>query len=396
MARMRYKKRADGRYEAKVYLGLVDGKKRYKAVYGATQKEAQAKADAVRLQLGKGLDVSADGDSFRLWADRWAEMKKIECTPAQAKTDAARVQRFVGVLGDRPISRIKLHELQAVLDRLAEKNPRTNKPTGKKTLRDFVAVAAQVFDYAIANRVIDYNPAKGLRVQKDAPVSERRALERHERQWILSAPHMMRTAAMIMMLAGLRRAEVAALQWGDIDLKKKTITVARSYDYKNKAMKSPKTAAGHRTVFIPDNLAAYLQGLHRTALWVFPAPDGKMVKEYFWQRRWADYLQELNRVHGDFGKVEALKKDRALPFVIQRFTPHCLRHTYCTMLYEAGVDVVTAKELMGHSNIKTTLGIYTHLSKEKAESDISRLNAFLMRDMSVDDECSSEIRQKTS
>ena len=384
MARMRYKKRSDGRYEAKVYLGMVDGKKKYKAVYGTTQKEVQAKADAVRLQLGKGLDVSADNDTFNRWADLWAESKKTECTPALAKAYKARIKRFTDTLGNRPISRIKLHELQAVLDRLAEKNPYTSKPTSKKTLYDFIAVASQVFEYAIANRVIDYNPAKGLKIRKDAPTQQRRALTKQERQWVLSTPHVMQPAAMIMMLAGLRRAEVTALQWGDVDLKKKTITVTRSYDFKNKTLKAPKTAAGRRTVFIPDNLAAYLRGLPKSAIWVFPTPDGKMTGERFWERHWAGYLRELNRVHGDFSKVKTLKKSQALPFVIDRFTPHCLRHTYCTMLHEAGVDVVTAKELMGHSNIKTTLGIYTHLSKEKAESDISRLNAFFNRGMAVE------------
>jgi len=390
MARMRYKKRPDGRYEAKVYLGMVDGKKKYKAVYGATQKEVQAKADAVRLQLGKGLDVSADGDTFQLWADRWAETKRQACTPAQAASYEAHIQRYTDVLGARPIARIKLHELQAVLDQLAKENPYTHKPTGKRTLCYFAAAAKQVFDYAIANRAMEYNPAKGLQVPRDAPKTERRALARQERQWVLSTPHMMQPAAMIMMLAGLRRGEVTALQWSDVDLKRNTITVRQSYDFKNNRLKSPKTAAGWRTVFIPDNLSEYLAGLPRAALWVFPGAHGGMALEGEWERGWLRYLDELNRVHGDFGGIKVME-GQPLPFVIERFTPHCLRHTYCTMLYESGIDVVTAKALMGHKDIKTTLGIYTHLSKEKAEHDVTKLNEFLGRGMEL---CSSEDRQE--
>lgn len=99
MARMRYKKRPDGRYEAKIYLGMVDGKRKYKAVYGTTQKEVQAKADAVRQQLGKGLDVSPGNDSFVFWAECWAEAKRRECTPSLARAYAARIKRFTDVLG---------------------------------------------------------------------------------------------------------------------------------------------------------------------------------------------------------------------------------------------------------------------------------------------------------
>jgi integrase len=88
------------------------------------------------------------------------------------------------------------------------------------------------------------------------------------------------------------------------------------------------------------------------------------MTEPAWQRLWRYYMNELSRQYGE-------------GVHIQEFTPHCLRHTYCTMLYESGIDVVVAQGLMGHKDIKTTLGIYTHLSKEKAERDVSKLNDFL-------------------
>ena len=51
--------------------------------------------------------------------------------------------------------------------------------------------------------------------------------------------------------------------------------------------------------------------------------------------------------------------------VAEIFTPYQLRHTYCSSLYDAGVDVKTAQKLMGHADIIVTMRIYTHLSKEK-------------------------------
>ncbi|MDR2571583.1 MAG: tyrosine-type recombinase/integrase [Oscillospiraceae bacterium] len=67
----------------------------------------------------------------------------------------------------------------------------------------------------------------------------------------------------------------------------------------------------------------------------------------------------------------------SVPFVIPRITPHWLRHTYATMLYFAGVDVLTAKEQLGHTDAQTTLGIYTHLDKTHKRKAMSKLDEYL-------------------
>ena len=59
------------------------------------------------------------------------------------------------------------------------------------------------------------------------------------------------------------------------------------------------------------------------------------------------------------------------------FDWHSLRHTYASILYEAGVDTLTAKELLGHSDVKTTMGIYTHLFERGKKHSISKLDEFL-------------------
>ena len=67
---------------------------------------------------------------------------------------------------------------------------------------------------------------------------------------------------------------------------------------------------------------------------------------------------------------------------IQTFTPHQLRHTFCTLLYFAGVDVLTARDQMGHSNISVTLSIYTHLDKQYKQDSMSKLDSFLLENNS--------------
>ena len=58
---------------------------------------------------------------------------------------------------------------------------------------------------------------------------------------------------------------------------------------------------------------------------------------------------------------------------MDRFTAHQLRHTYATMLYDAGVDVKTAQDFLGHADPTVTMNIYTHLSSQKKESAIQAL-----------------------
>lgn len=59
------------------------------------------------------------------------------------------------------------------------------------------------------------------------------------------------------------------------------------------------------------------------------------------------------------------------------FTYHQLRRTYATILYSADVDALTAKSLLGHSDVKVTIGIYTHLEERKKQLSIDKLNEFL-------------------
>ena len=63
--------------------------------------------------------------------------------------------------------------------------------------------------------------------------------------------------------------------------------------------------------------------------------------------------------------------------MIEKITPHMLRHTYATMLFDANVDVKSAQKFLGHADIEVTLSIYTHLTKFKEDKAINALNAHL-------------------
>lgn len=131
---------------------------------------------------------------------------------------------------------------------------------------------------AMDNRIIDYNPVCSVKIPKKQPKEEIRALTDEERQWIIDTPDFMQLPSMIMMYAGLRRGEIVALLWSDIDLMNRTISVNKSAEVINgkfTVKNSTKTESGKRIVYIPKILSDYLAKQQRTTnMLVCPSPTG--------------------------------------------------------------------------------------------------------------------------
>jgi integrase len=393
MPKKRNTKRQDGRIAVQVYLGRVDGKRRYKTVYGRTQKEADEKALQVKLAMKKGIDVTAENDTFGQWAERWLKLKKESVSASQYGAYKSAIDHLNAKLKDTPLIKIRACDVQDVISDLAKYNANSNGPAARRTLLLIRSAASQVFRLAIDNRVIEYDPASTVKIPSKAPQNHRRALTMEEQQWIINTPHRAQRAAMIMMYAGLRRGEVIPLTWGDIDLRKRTISVNKSVEMvgaKVHLKNTAKTAYSIRVIDIPQRLVDFLKkekpkNAKNTDL-VCTAANGAMLTKTSWRTMWNSYLAELNIKYGDFtdyckatNKKWPTSKYRPekLPMVIPHFTAHWLRHTFATLLYMSGVDVLTAKEQLGHSDIKTTLAIYTHLDAKFKRKSMGKLNAYL-------------------
>ena len=107
-----------------------------------------------------------------------------------------------------------------------------------------------------------------------------------------------------------------------------------------------------------------------------------MHTESSWRRLWESYIAELNFIYGrkltNAGTIATSKfNPHGIIKDIPPITPHWLRHTFATLLYMAGVDILTAKEQLGHEDVKTTLQIYTHLDKIYKAKSISKLDDYL-------------------
>ena len=383
MAKKMNTQRADGRYRVKVYIGIKDGKKQYKYVYGKTQKEADIKAEELKVSLRKGINISASNDSFEVWAEYWLTSKKYEVSEDRYNSLRTRANVWIDALKNTQITQIKPFELQSTLFSIAARNPYTDKPMAKKTISGYIQVISAIFDFAVDNRVMSYNPAIKLKAPQTAPpATQRRALTTEERKRVIEFEHRAKPSAMLMMMSGLRRGEATALQWNDIDFKNNKISVTKSYNFKSKEFKAPKNGKS-RVVSVSKRLINYLNTLPRNSLFVLTNASGKMMTDDSWKRLYQSYMHDMNLTYGFNDKTPSKFSPKKIPMLITPFTPHELRHTFCTMLFEAGVDAVTAKEQMGHADIQTTLSIYTHLSSKHKDTQSDKVEAFYDKEFGV-------------
>lgn len=370
-------RRTDGRIAVQVYLGMADGKRKYKTVYGRTQKEANQKADELKISLNKGIDIIAQKETFEAWAERWYTIKKRDIGHAQQDAYRGYLSHIYRYVGKMSLKDIKLADLQLCITELAERNPTTGKPTAKRTLNGIKQTMAQVFRFCIENGIIEKNISEFIKVPKTAPAESRRAITEEERQWILNTEHRMKTSAMIMLYAGLRRGEVLALNWDDIDLDKGTINVNKAVEFiENKStIKSPKTEAGIRTVYIPNTLIDYLNSQNKDNTLVCPSLNGDLFTKSSFRKAWESYLNELDINSGRYLNKTSKFDPRYHGRVIEDITPHMLRHTFCTDMIKNGVNIKTAQQQMGHEKVETTLNIYSHFfSAENNAQEMQKMN----------------------
>lgn len=391
MARKKNATRADGRIAVQVYLGRDENNKRkYKTVYGSTQKEADEKALQIKLSMRKGIDVGAMRDTFAEWADRWLRIKEAEVKHGQYAAYKAAVDSLKRFIGDREVSKLRAADFQDILIELAARNDNTGKPSSKQTLRIRRIAATNIMQLAIDNRVLEYNPVLATKLPKTKPPEQRRALFDYEQRWITDFAHRAQRAAMIMLYAGLRRGELIPLTWNDIDLKNGIIDINKSVECIDGVFilqeDEAKTVSSLRKVRIPNRLIEFLKNEGKENVLVTVSAKNVMHTESSWNNLWDSYLRDLNLKYGEFGPFHKKKSGKSfrskydpegVPLVIPRFTPHWLRHTFATLLYLAGVDVLTAMHQLGHSDIKTTLAIYTHLDEVYKDKAMGKLDDYL-------------------
>ena len=345
-------RRADGRYMG--HYRTKDGKRH--AVYDRDPKALYEKIE--RLKKPEPI-------TFRLIAEKWEREKFPELREGTISCYAPSLRRAIDLMGDRMATEVEPFDISNHLIRLR------NQGFSAKTIKTQRTVYKLIYENAIIDeqlgRVIRSNPAVSVPLPGNLPKPEEREAPDDN---IVKAIKDKATVepfglfALFLICTGFRRGEAMAVQWRDIDFGKMTISCHASVSTRSGVaiVGETKTVNAIRTVPLLPVLASALD------------PEGKQPYDYVfcgedatrplapatYNRRWTSYCKNMG-FYAD-GKVT--------------LTAHCLRHGYATMLYEAGVDVYTAKRLMGHANIETTMAIYTHLRDKKDKESVDKLRAY--------------------
>jgi integrase len=215
---------------------------------------------------------------------------------------------------------------------------------------------------AVVDRLINHNPTDGVRPIKTptGAAKESKAVDPYQVRALLDAASGSRFEALYVVAVhtGLRRGELLGLKWTDADLEAGTLTVRRSLDVDG-TFKTPKNRAAKRTLKLTRQALDALQAhkAHQNAerlqagtRWrdhdlVFPNTLGKpMNAGNLYRRDFQPLLEKAGLAN-------------------EGFTIHSLRHTFATTLADKGVHPSTAQKMLGHSDIRMTLAIYTHATE---------------------------------
>ena len=224
----------------------------------------------------------------------------------------------------------------------------------QKTIKNILLVFREMFDYAYVNYGVQNNPALHIRSPKGKGKREREFPS--ESDIDIVNENVDKPFGLMMYMAlytGLRRGELCALTWKDIDFDQKIIKVNKSIYWTDDHVphvKSPKTASGEREVPLMDSLADLLLPLKK---------------------------RPQDRVFGD---LKSYQVDKGIRKYMEEtglgVTLHGLRHGFASILYKNNVDIKTAAYVLGHAQSSTTLEIYTHLmEQDKLRSVRNALNA---------------------
>lgn len=328
------------------------------------------------------MNAVLDGNStFYEWGEKFLHKKKNKVSVSQYKNLKCYIAHAYRFFGQTPIIEVGKDNVDDLMDNLTEENPNTGKPASHQYLVDVRRVVFDVFDLAIDEDVLMKNPARKVEISKFAPTEELRALTLYEQRCIISTRHRARLGAQIMMLVGPRKGELIPLTWDDFDLTNLQVNLTKSVEekYVNQYVvkRGTKTQKWGRKNPLPLELAIELEEAKKyaTSPFVCPNAEGGMHTPSSWERMWESYIREILRQNPFARSTE-----------IETVTAQNLRHTYATLLYISGVKLIEASKLLGHSNIKTTANIYTHLDELMIEKSIEPLETYVSKNLYAQEE----------
>ena len=341
----KYYQRPDGLFECS---RMINGKR--KVFRGRTCAEVDRKMLAYDAER-------KDGRKFPVIAEEWLAIREKEISASTYKNYDLAVRRacehFTG-----PVGKIKALDVQ----RYVQSIERQGYAGG--TVGIELGVIKQILSHAVLAGDIDSNPATEVHKSKNLPKTVRRALTEEQERLVESC----RSGdwwwlGLMLLYTGCRKGELLALEWKDIDRRAGVIHINKKLNYVNPA--NPvlehhlKSANGERDIPLFGVLADALP-TNRIGR-IFTDERGNYLAGHKFDRIWLDYCRDAGLLDPD-GEPQV--------------TPHCFRHSFATICFEAGIDPMAAAAFLGDTE-EVTRGVYTELRQRKHISCAEQVNAYL-------------------
>ena len=364
-------------WRASITIGTDDkGKLIRKQFTGKTQQDVKYKLQEYKKQMLMGV-LNEDKLTVSDWFYSWLfDYRKQDLKPKS-------FQRYHGIyknyIENTDFGNIKLNDLRTTHLQRHYKKLLDNGVT-PTTIRQINTNLKTCLNEAERQGYIQKNWCKLVTLPKKEDNKEVKVLTKQEQEKFLEAikGHELELLYIVALGTGLRIGEILGLKWSDIDFKNNELHVNRSLQkaaiYEDDKIvryevqeTTPKTKNSLRTIPVPQNiikkLIAHKKEQHELIL---------LLQEEYDNKNYV-FCNKLGK------PIEDKRPGRNLKTIltsisIEPIKFHALRHTYATRLFEAGIPPKTVQHLMGHSDIETTMNIYTHVMKEHKLEAIEKIN----------------------
>ena len=311
-------------FRKKIKVPQVDGSFKRKEIYAHSQKELDNKIKQALLDANREIEKALN-PTFNMIADEWNEVHEKEVSYYTHNGYQAPLQDLKDRFGNELIKEITPFELQQLINTLG------NQGYAKHTIALRKIVASLVFDYAIINGYIKYNPATSIKIPKNAPSNKRELPSDEDIEKVkqsLDKPFGL--FAYFILYTGCRRGEALALKYEDIDFRNNTIDINKVVVFENgkaKICNRAKSKSGVRQIPLLVPLKNILNSNSKGYIFNY---SGELLTLSQFNIRWKNYVKTAN----------------------VKLTPHQLRHAFATICFDAGLSPKDASQILGHSKIE--------------------------------------------
>jgi len=367
-------------YRVDIGTNSVTGKRKQKYKSGfSTQKKAMLAASQVQLALSNNEYIPDKAITFGKFAQEWFSLYAVNAKEQSSILRKKQIRILNRYLGEIRLQDIEPRRYQKLILALS-------KDYSYNTLLGIHAVSCMIFKKAVQFKIISESPSQYVQIPKKQiavhMMAEKKYLEKEDLLHFLrvikrEGHYQDYELFLVLAYTGMRIGEVCALQWTDIDIQNKLISITKTiYNdsrIKNFTYGTPKTKKSIRTIAIDDVVVHALKAYQSKQKQYRLAHANTFVDHnaVFTSRKFPGY--PLNRMAAEWKMKYYLKKAH-LPLTL---TPHSLRHTHVSLLAEAGVDLYEIMERLGHRNDMTTRSIYLHITKGKQRNASDRFARLL-------------------